>query len=120
MKGKENFAGRWCLQPGLAGTPLQLQTSVGLVLPGFCIAEMFVCIETFVETIAEVWSCAKLCNTEMEQAGAFPFPTMAWAWRRSKVGDVIVFSTVLWINPLCSNAQEHRTDLAGVSMSSVS
>lgn len=122
MKGKENFAGRWRLQSGLSCTQLQLQTSVGLVLPGFFIADMFVCIETFVETIAEMWSCAKLCNIEMKQAGAFPFPTMAWAWRRSKVGDVTVFSTVavLWINPLCSNAQEPRTDLAGVSMSSTS
>lgn len=34
------------------------------------------CPEIFVEIIAEMWSCAKLCNTEMEQAGAFPFPTM--------------------------------------------
>lgn len=119
MKDKENFAGRWRLQSGLACTQLQLQTSVGLVLTSFCIAEMFVCTETFAKTIAEMWSCAKLCNTEMEQAGPLPFPTVACTWRRSKVGDVLVFSTVavLWISPLCSNVQEHRTDLAGVSMS---
>lgn len=122
VRGKESFAGRWRFQSGLTCAQLQLQASVGLVLPRFCTAEMFVCTETFVETIDEMWSCAKLCNTEMEQAGAFPIPTMASAWRRSKVGDATVFSTVavLWINPLCSSVQEHRTDLAGVSMSSMS
>lgn len=95
MKGKGNFAGRWCLHSGLAGTQLQLQTSVGLVLPRFCMAEMSVCVETFAKTISEMWSCAKPCNTEMEQGGAFPFPTKACARRRSKVGDVRVL--ILWL-----------------------
>lgn len=66
MKDEEDSAGRWCLQSslqGLARTRLQLPTGVGLVLPRHRIAGIFVFSKTFVETIAEMWLCAKLWNT---------------------------------------------------------